>query len=209
MRFAALALAALLPAAAAAQPVDGNTARQLTFNPDRTFVATNAQSGLTANQNAYIDAVVTNPQVRASLRYYGSVAVSPTLFDLRASSTGGSEMLSGLFQLVGEFHSVEAADRFALTLCESARKSGQAPCVIAARILPKGWEPRALSLSSSASDALSVYRRGSGPKAMAASRATAEFAIQTGEGAAERAIALCNRSAAAKGAADCEVVVAD
>lgn len=209
MRLLALILSLLLPTAAAAQTVDGDAARDMLFNANRNFIALNSQSGLSDGQNAFVEAIFSQRREEVPQRYYGSVAISPSFFELIQSQGPQAAMLAGLFQVTGELHSVAAADRFALSLCEDARSAGQAPCVIAARILPRGWEPREISLSASATDAMSVYRRGSGPKALAASQATQAFAIQKGDGAAEAALTLCNRQAASGGVRDCQVVVAD
>ncbi len=210
MRLAALALAALMmPAAAPAQTLTGDAAAQLMFQPSRASVAVNPNSGLSAAQTDFVTAIFNQRQVDVGMRYYGSVAVSPSFFDLVASQGPQAAMLAGLFQVTGEMHNVAAADRFALTLCETARTAGQAPCVIAARILPRGYRNRDLTLSASATEALTAYRRASAPKAFAASTATQGFAFRTGANAAAEAMAACNASAQRKGAADCAVVVAD
>lgn len=66
----------------------------------------------------------------------GAIAVSSSFFEMWGEDPAVA-ILSGLFQVVGNFETEEDADAAALEACEAAREAGQRRCVIAARILPK------------------------------------------------------------------------
>ncbi len=74
---------------------------------------------------------------------------------------------------------------------------------------PKRWTRQSLQLSVDATVAFSTYRKGKGPKAFAISPDTGAYAFGKGEGADVTALTACNTEAKAKGATDCDVVIAD
>jgi hypothetical protein len=133
-------------------------------------------------------------QLNGPVKYYASIAYSPD-----------QGLLSDALQSALNYHSVAAADAAALSACNAARAGGTQPCQIAARVVPRGYEPRALTMSYDATSAFGqVFRRARSPKAFAISDATGAYAIGTG---AEAALATCR--ADRPGAADCRVVIAD
>jgi hypothetical protein len=135
-------------------------------------------------------------QMRQPLYWYSSIAYSP--------STGLTTEPGPV--AAANHHGVAAADRAALAACNAAQARGAAPCVIGARVLPRGYEARPLELSFGATSAFrDTYRRARGEKAMAISPASGQFAIATGQGAAEEALARCN--ALSQGAGDCLVAI--
>lgn len=200
--------AVLLPGVAAAEPVDGKAARKMLFSTRGSELVTVAGSGLDDAQTAVLQAILDGLKGSDFDNYYGAVAVSPTFFT-QLSEQGEAAILGGLFQLAAAYHTPAAAADAAMRGCRAARKSGDADCVVAARVLPKKWSAQPLSLSVFATTSFRQYRKGSGPKALAASAGTPASAIAKGEGAAESALASCNAKAAKTGSPDCEVVIAD
>lgn len=149
------------PVAASAQAVSGDAASAALFDPKgRTVsVVPNPLPGQSEQVTAMLVDVLKSSA--ASVRYYGSIAMAPDA-GLESEATAQSE----------NFHSVAAADAAALANC-NARRSGGAPCVIVARTLPKGYEPRPLELSVDATEAFATeYRKAKTPKALAISPST-------------------------------------
>jgi len=178
-----------LAGVAAAEPVDGRTARKMMFKPTGVEVRIIAHDFLSEQDRK---ALVFAAERQA---YYAAIAVAPSQ-GLVAETTLAA----------ANFHDIDSARQAALAQCDSVRKGG-VPCVIAAEVLPKGWSARPLSLSASATVVLrKEYGRGGGEKALAISPVTGKWALEKGAGAAEAALASC---AAHKGATDCRVVVAD
>ena len=198
-----LVLLSALPFAAAAQPLsEGQAAGQL-FSPRGITVAVSRQ--ISEQEQAIVRAMFDPAVLRQAGQsftpvYYGSVAWSP-------DQGLQSEALQGAYN----FHSTQASDAAALAACNAVRASGTRPCAIAGQILPRGYEPRPLTLSAAATSAFrSTYRPAAAPKAFAVSGRTGAFSIALGSDAGETALADCNRKAQAMNApADCEVVIAD
>ena len=145
-------------------------------------------AGLTPEDSALLGQVVKD------YAYYAAAAIAPEEVLLESEAT----------TLVANHHSVEAATAAALAGCNKLRKTG-APCVVAAVVRPKKWEPRALQLSAGGTDALKGDYGKKGTRAMAISAQAGVFALAKGANAQAAAVAAC----AEKGASDCAVVVAD
>lgn len=192
------ALAALSIGPVGAQAISGNAADDIVFGTRGQAIA--LASDLSEQDKAILRKVIelAESQLRQPLYWYASIAYSPD---------------DGLLQEPGPIssanhHGVEAADRAALAACNAAKAAGKSPCRIGARVLPRGYEARALELSLGASTAYrETYRRARGEKALAISSASGAFAVATGAGAASRATAECNTGS--QGAGDCRVVIAD
>lgn len=185
-----LGAAATLAAVPAMAQVDGRAARGLVFSERGRSVQVADLDWITP------DVRKATEQYGAQFPYYGAFAVSP-----------GDPASTGSAVAVGNYHSAAAAQTAALNGCNAKRTSG-GPCVIAATILPRGYQARALTLSVDATTALKKgYQRLQAPKALAISPATGAFGIERGDGG--RAIALCNAEARKRGAADCVVAVAE
>lgn len=192
---AAMALV-LAAGAATAGPVDGRTARKMLFSATKTEVMVNRAAGLSAADMKIIEALFGLKQYKAlGIRYYAAMALAP-----------GDGLQSEATTLAQGLHSPQAARAQALAACNKAKKTAPG-CVIAADILPRGYRARALTLSGPATGDMSIYRKGKGPKAMAASRAGNAYSIVRGVGAGVQAMRDCNARAA--GLADCEVVIED
>jgi hypothetical protein len=189
-------LAALAAAPAAAEPVSSAAAEDLLFGLRGQAIA--VAPDLSETDQAILRMVIdlSAERMRQPLYWYSSIAYSPD---------------NGLTQDPGpvaaaNHHGVAAADRAALAACDAARPRGTRPCVIGARVLPRGYEPRPLELSFGATTAFrETYRRARGEKAMAISPGTGQFAIATGAGAADAALARCN--GLSQGAGDCLVAI--
>lgn len=186
----------LTAGAAQAEPVDGGTARKLLFSPTKTEVAINRAAGLSQADLKIVDALFGLKQYKAlGIRYYAAMALAP-----------GDGLQSAATTLAQGLHSPQAARAQALAACNRAKKTAPG-CVIAADILPRGYRSRTLTLSGPATGDMSIYRRGKGPKAMAASRSGNAYSIVRGIGAAVQALRDCNAKSA--GLSDCEVVIED
>jgi hypothetical protein len=193
-----LALAAPLAGGASAAPLHGKAAAKQLYAPQGAQVQVLKVKGLTAKDARILQ------QVGATQKYYGAIAFSP-----------GDGLVDAATVAAANYHSIDAAERSALKACD-ARRSAKAPCVIAARIEPKGYRPgRALGLSSEATEIFDkVYLKQHDPKAMAISRATGLYGVAQGRNAESRALETC-RAKAEKGAksaktpGDCTIVIAD
>jgi hypothetical protein len=193
-RLAFLALFAAGPAMT--EPVTGDAAGDMLFGVRGQAVA--LASGLSEQERTILRMVIdlSESQMRQPLYWYAAIAYSP--------STGLTAEPGPL--AAANHHGVAAADRAALAACNAAQAPGAQPCVIGARVLPRGYEARALELSFGATSAFrDSYRRARGEKAMAISQVSGQFAIATGAGAAEAAVAQCN--AQSQGAGDCVVAL--
>ena len=102
------------------------------------------------------------------------------------------------------FHDTDAASSVALAECEAKRK-GAAPCAVVALVRPEGWAPGGFQLSSAATEGFRTdYLKARGPRALAVSAFTGQWAIGAG---ADAALVLC--AAKPGNPADCAVVVQD
>ncbi len=200
-----LALAGLCAGTALADPVDEVTARKALFAVRGVELAQAPDAGLTVQQAEIISRILDGLRAGDLANYYGSVAVSPDFFALM-SEDPAQAVLTGLMQVSERLHSPAAADKVALRACNEARSRGQAPCVVAARVLPRRFEQRALTLSVDATRDFRAYRRADEPKAFAVSRDSRSYALSSGEGAVEQALENCNLAADTR---DCYTAILD
>ncbi|WP_102110047.1 5-aminolevulic acid synthase [Oceaniglobus roseus] len=129
-------------------------------------------------------------EVAKDQKYFGAIALAP-------------EKGLASAQAAVNYHSVAAAERAAIAACQSAAKT---QCRIAAHVLPAGYAERGLTLSVDATQGFNdSYLPAGSPKALAISPSTGQWSIAAGQGAGATATRSCN----AKGAGDCQVVVAD
>jgi hypothetical protein len=188
------ALVAALPAAA--EPLSGAQARDLLFGlRGQTVVVDRSLSELDQTVLRMV-VEMSAERMRQPLYWYAAIAYTP---DFGLTTEPGPVAAAN-------HHGVAAADRAALAACDAARPAGSRPCVVAARVLPRNYEPRVLELSFGATSAFrETYLRARGEKAMAISPGSGQFAIATGAGAADAAVARCN--ALSQGAEDCVVAI--
>ncbi|MDN5788231.1 5-aminolevulic acid synthase [Pseudorhodobacter sp.] len=174
--------------AAFADPVSGKEAAKMLFSPKGSELLMYKVEGLSEDSARLLQ------QVAKDYAYYAAVAIAPEEELLKSEAT----------ILVANHNSVEAASAAALAGCNKARTKGT-ECVVAAVVRPAKWKAQPLQLSVEGTVAFKADYGKSGERAMAASASTGFFALASGPGAAAAAIAACN----AKGATDCETVIAD
>lgn len=180
----ALILTLLSATTVLAEPLTAKAAKKALFAPKGASVEMRPAAGLSAQDQTVLATVATQQP------YYGAIAISPA-----------EGLMSEATVAAANYHDTAAAEAVALAEC-SAKKTADAPCVIAAVIRPEGYEVRPLQLSLDATTGFrSDYPRKGG--AMAISAATGGWGIAAG---AEAAVAAC---AAKAGATDCAVVIAD
>jgi len=182
-----LVLALMLGAAtgALADPITGKEAKRLLFSPKGVEALARPEAGLSKQDQAVLASVAgTQP-------YYGAIAVSPD-----------EGLMSEATVAAANFHDTAAAEVVALAEC-NAKKTGAAACVIAALLLPKGWEPRDILLSQDATAGFRADYAGKGA-ALAVSAGTGAWGIGPGPDAA---LAACAGAEAA--VEDCAVLIAD
>lgn len=185
MTRALLAVALLMTAPAAAEPMSGKDAKKALFAPVTAEVEILPEAGLPEDQ-AKVLVVVGEGQP-----YYGAIAIAPEE-GLMADATVAA----------ANFHDTAAASTAALAECNAKKKSAK-DCVIAAYIRPKGWQEPGFSLSSDATAAFKGYDMKTG--ALAVSVATGAFGMAAGDGANEAAMKNC--MAKNDKATDCALVV--
>ncbi len=193
MRMISLLCALIASSPLMAQSVTNTAgARAQVFATDREAVQ--LSSSLTKQEKGAIKALIPllEKQMQIPVEYYSSIAYAPDQGLV-------SEALQGAFN----HHSPAAADRAALRACAEAKPRGAGACRIAARVLPRGYKTRPLTLSASATRALlGNFSRQSSPKAYAISPATGAWGI----GPSDRtAISRCRNA----GATDCQVIIRD
>lgn len=189
---AILSLALSVPAWA--EVIDTKSARKQLFSTKGQ--STQLADALTDADRAMIVALIPlmAQQTRSPVKYYAAIAYSP-------DEGLVSDALQGAFN----FHTSEAADAAAIAACNKTRKKGSKRCQLAARIVPKKYKPRDLTLSYDATQAFArVFRREKVPKSFATSGSSGAWGI--GKSDAE-AIESCERDAA--GAGDCRIVIRD
>ena len=162
---------------------------------DTSGIGLQLSRALTEKEGATIKTLIPliEQQTGTKAKFYGALAYAPD-----------EGLISNALQGAFNYHSVEAADAAALAAC-SAAKTGAGACSIAARILPPGYQRRAISLSLDATQAFfDKYRPATGNKYFAISRSTGAWALGPSEGGA---LSACTRDA--RGANDCAILVKD
>ncbi len=183
----------LLATAAAGQTFDERSARAEMFSTKGYGIQ--VSGGLSEKDRATVQALIPimGKETGQGVRYYTSIAYAPD-----------QGLVSEALQGAVNFHSPSAADAAALAACETNRRGGR-PCAIAARVVPKNYERRALTLSVDATEALQGdYRRSRSPKALAISPTSGAWGIGRGD---QAAIAACADNK--ERPRDCRVVVRD
>ncbi|SFP09191.1 hypothetical protein [Tranquillimonas alkanivorans] len=194
MRQLVAAVFCVAAGAASAQGVDGSEARAQLFPPERTGLQISSRLDETERDIVRRLIPLFEEQMGQPMHYYATIAYSPA-----------DGLVSESLQSAVAYHDTDAADRAALSACEAAAQSGG--CEVAARVVPRGYEPRPLTLSSPATAAFfDSYVPADAPKALAISPSTGKYAVADGPDATGTAIARCRAEA---GAADCVVAISD
>lgn len=189
MRFWGFAgvIAALFPVMATAQALNATSAAKQLFPVKGSTVV--VSSSLSARDKQIAQTLVTllEQQQGEPIYYYFSIAYSP-------ADGWASESL----QSANNFHSVAAADAAAMRACDAAKSGGT--CTVVARVVPKSYKERDLTMSVAATeDFRRRYRRAGKPKAFAISPGSGAWGIGTSDAGA---ISDC-------GVTDCTVVIRD
>lgn len=187
MRYGLIFLMMALPVAVRADAVGLEAARAQLFPVRGTAVQ--VSPNLSQKDRKIVVALVPLMAKRLSqpARYYTSIAYSPK-----------DGLVHDSLQGALNHHSTAAADAAALRACEAKKSRGAGPCEVAARVVPKGYSKRALTLSVDATAAVNgQFARMRGPRSFAASAATGKWGMGKSDAAA---IAAC----AVK---DCEIVI--
>ncbi len=177
-----------------AEAIDTKSARKLLF-PTK-GLSTQLAGALTDAERATIVALIPlmEQQLRTPVKYYSSIAYSPDQGLV-------SDALQGAFN----YHTTEAADAAAVAACNKVRAKGSGRCRLAARIVPRKYKPRDLTLSYDATEAFNrSFRREKAPKSFGISASSGAWGVGKTDAAA---IASCEKDAA--GAGDCQVVIRD
>ena len=189
-----LAIGLALTVPASADVVDTKSARKLLY-PIK-GQSTQLADALSHGERKTIVALIPlmEQQMRSPVKYYSSIAYSP-------DEGLVSEALQGAFN----YHTTDAADAAAISACNKARKKGSRRCQLAARIVPRKYAPRELTLSYDATDGFRrTFRREKAPKSFAISVASGAWGM--GKSDAD-AIAACEKDSPGKG--DCRIVIRD
>ena len=179
---------------AVAEPVSGDMAAAMLFDPSAQAIQFPA--GVSEQKKPVLQTLLPliSQQMGVSTDYFGAIAYSP-------SEGLASRSLQGAFN----FHSARAADRAALAACEAARPASSDRCSVVMRVLPRGYEARAVSLSRKATVGFwAVYSGKTGPKVLAISEATGAWGIGS-----TRAEAVAKCASSAVNARDCQAFVED
>jgi hypothetical protein len=191
MRGLAAAVVLGLGAGQAGAQVGGDAAAADLFAPDRAAIVFADGVRLSRADRRALEGVV------VAAKYYGAIAFAPDR-GLLSEATAAAQ----------NYHSTDAAEAAALAECRA--KSGGAACVVAARLVPEGYAPRATQMSAAATESFRAdYLPARPPKAFALSAATGSWGFARGQNAARAAVAACRDRSAGKAATDCAVVVAD
>lgn len=176
--------ASLISGVALAEPLTGKEAKKALFMAKASEARIVSNAGLDAQSAQMLAAV------GAQQPWYGAIAISPS-----------EGLMSEATVAAAKYHDVPSAARAALRDC-NARKKDQSDCILAAIIVPKGYEEgRPLQLSAEATEAFRKDYKGG---ALATSAATGAFGI-----GADTASAVAACQAKATDAVDCLVVIAD
>ena len=148
---------------------------------------------LTAVQKKIVTGIIPlmGKELRQPVRYYASIAYSPD-----------DGMLHDSLQAAMNHHNTKAADRAAVAACNKLKSKGANSCQVAARVVPKGYKARALTLSVDATAAFQgTYRKAKGAKAFAISPSTGKWGMGKSD---QSALTACK---AKNPANDCEIVI--
>ena len=192
--FSAFVMSILMATPAVSQSINGAEARAQLFSTKSESIQ--LSDALSKQDRATITALIPlmEKQMRTPVKYYSAIAYAP-------DEGLVSDSLQGAFN----FHTTRAADAAALAACNKVKKSSSSDCRLAARVLPKGYKARELTLSYDATEGFNrVYRKQRGAKSFAISTTSGAWGLGATDA---EAIASCNQDAGR--ATDCSVVIKD
>ena len=187
MRTISFLTALVLAAPATAEVLDTKAARAPLFSVKGHSVQVSGKLSETDRKTVVGVIPLMARQLNQPVRYYASIAYSPD-----------DGLVHEALQAAMNHHSVAAADAAAIQACNKAKSRGARSCQVAARIVPKGYKPRALTLSVEATAGFDkVFRKSRGAQSFAISEATGAWGMGQDDQAALR---RC-------GVRDCEIVI--
>lgn len=171
----------------AAEPLSESDARKQLFSSKGYTVQVSRK--LSRTDAATVRALVPliSQQMNQPVRYYASIAYSPK-----------DGLVHEALQGALNFHSFEASDAAAIAACNKQKSRGTPSCEVAARVVPKGFKNRGLTLSAEATSVFEKrFRRDKGARVFSISPASGAWGIGETDADAQ----------AACGAKDCEIVI--
>lgn len=187
MRLITLIAALSMAAPAGAEVLDTKAARGQLFSTKGHSVQVSGRLSKEEQQTVTAIIPMMGEQLRQPVRYYAAIAYSPD-----------DGLVHEALQAALNYHTVEAADAAAVAACNKIKSNAAQSCRVAARVVPKGYKPRDLTLSLDATAGFDrSYRKARGEKAFAISKATGAWGMGTNDAGALKSCA----------ASDCEIVI--
>ena len=193
LKIASVLVAMALAAPAAAEVMSGAEAKSALFSTRGNTIQVSGK--LSKRDQTIVRRIVPlmAKQLRQPVRYYAAIAYSPD-----------DGLVHEALQAAMNFHTPQAADRAAVAACNKLKSRSAQGCRVAARVVPKGYKPRPLTLSVDATAGFtSAYQKAKAPKFLAISRKTGNWSIGRTE---QAALGACERSGRP---GDCEIVIRD
>ncbi len=187
MRLITLIAAIILATPAMAQVLDTKTAEKQLFPVKGHSIQVSGK--LSKDDRATVLAVIPlmAKQLNQPVRYYASIAYSPD-----------DGLVHEALQAAMNYHTVGAADAAAVAACNKAKSRGTRSCRVAARVVPKRYKARNLTLSVEATEGFNrTFRKTKGAKSFAISEGTGAWGMGTTD---QAALQRC-------GVRDCEIVI--
>lgn len=193
MRGKIVFLLALAAFPAKADVLTGAEAKRLLFSEKGHVVQLSGK--LNDTEKAIVRGVIPlmAQQLRQPVRYFASIAYSPD-----------DGMVHDSLQAAMNHHSYAASDKAATRACNGMKTKAARPCVVAARIVPKRYKTRDLTLSIDATVGFrTTYLKAKGPKSFAISPSAGNWGMG---GSDAQALKNCELNGAP---GDCNVVIRD
>lgn len=188
-----IGVAMALATPVSAEVISGAEAARLLFSEKGHVVQVSGK--LTDTEKTIVRGVIPlmAKQLREPVRYYASIAYSPD-----------DGMVHESLQAAMNYHTFQASDRAAVRACNGLKSGGAQSCRVAARVVPKKFKARNLTLSIDATVGFkTTYQKATGPKSFAVSPAAGNW----GMGASDaNAVKNCETNG---GPGDCRVVIRD
>ncbi|MCV6593360.1 MAG: hypothetical protein OIF48_10440 [Silicimonas sp.] len=192
-RLCVLALSGLLATPVSAEVMTGAEAKKQLFS--RKGHVVQVSDRLTDLQKKIVRGVIPlmAKQLRQPVRYYASIAFSPD-----------DGMVHDSLQAAMNHHSYAASDAAAVKACNGLKSKGAQSCRVAARVVPKRFKTRDLTLSLDATVGFqTTYLKARGAKSFAVSASAGNW----GMGASDaQALKNCELNGTP---GDCRVIVRD
>ena len=171
----------------AADVMDTKTARQQLFAEKGYGIQVSGRLSDQDRQTVIAVIPLIAKQLNQPVRYFASIAYSPD-----------DGLVHEALQGAMNYHTTDAADAAAIAACNKTKSPGTQVCRVAARVVPKRYEPSELTLSVEATIGFNkTFRKTRGAKSFAISEATGAWGMGTTDDAAK---GRC-------GVGDCKIVI--